>query len=402
MIRLPSTQARPLVLVVCNALDDATRLERRITTDSPAASRKVFLMAQALRLAGVRAVILSLGRGRVDGSGDNFVSKVCRVGGVPIIYAPFSHRRGVSELLSLFGLLKPLQKFSRYQNRAVIFYNRTPAYLPLLREASRLGYRSFLDLEDGEVLGGMGVSSFKERLAFWGIKYFEKYCQSGALIACSALQDMTSVRPVHCFYGTAVGGFDGPRWQTKNISFLMSGTLNPDTGAPLLVEAISILRLRRPKWISDVCFEVTGKGESLAEFERLANEPGLPIVRVHGRTTDARYREILASCDVGLSLKPIGGVQADTTFPSKVMEFAGSGLLVLSTDISDVRRLLGDGARYLERNDPELLIERLAAIAADRQAAARCARQGRQAAEHHCAPSRAGEDLRQFLFGERA
>lgn len=386
---------RPLVLVVCNALDDSTRIERRITTDSPAASRKVFLMAQALQIAGVRPVVLSLGRGRADGSGNVFAAKVCRVGGVPTIYAPFSHRRGLSELLSLFGLLKPLRRLARHPLRAVIFYNRLLAYLPLLRAASRLGYRCFLDLEDGEVITGR---SLKVRLGRIVPAQFERHCRDGALLACSALKVMTTVRPVHCYYGTAVGDADIPRWQTDQITCLMSGTLAPDTGASLLVETIRRLRARQPDWVAGLCFEVTGKGESLAAFEQLAAETGLPRVRVHGRTSDVRYLEILRGCDVGLALKPVGGVLADTTFPSKVIEFAGSGLLVLSTDISDVRRLLGDGARYLERNDPELLIERLVEIAADRVAAADCARLGRVAAENNCAPQRAGEGLRRFLF----
>lgn len=389
--------ARPLVVVVCNALDDATRVERRITTDSPAASRKVFLMAHALRLAGVRPVVLSLGRGRADGSGDAFAAKACRVGGVPTIYAPFSHRRGFSELMSLFGLLGPLRRLARHSSRrAVIFYNRIPAYLLLLRAASRLGYRSFLDLEDGEVITGR---SLKDHLGRIVPAQFDRHCRDGVLLACSALEAMTTVRPVHCYYGTAVGDVDVPRWQTDQITCLMSGTLAPDTGAPLLIEAIRRLRSRQPDWADGLCFEVTGKGKSLAAFEELAAEPGLPRVRVHGRTSDARYLEILRGCEIGLALKPVGGPLADTTFPSKVIEFAGSGLLVLSTDISDVRRLLGDGARYLERNDPELLIERLAAIVSDQEAAAHCARRGRQATEHHCAPSRAGEELRQFLFG---
>ena len=391
----PSRHDRPVVLVVCNALDDATRLERRISTDSPAASRKVFLMAQALRQAGVYPVVLSLGRGRADGSGESFAAKVCRVGGVPTIYAPFSHRRGVSELLSLFGLLKPLRRLARHPQRAVIFYNRIPAYLPVLRAATRLGYRSFLDLEDGEVVAGR---SLKERLARIVPAQFDRHCRDGALLACSALKAMTAVRPVHCYYGTAVGDVDVPRWQSASITCLMSGTLAPDTGAPLLLEAIRRLRARQPGWAAGLSFEVTGKGDSLAEFERLAADPGLPRVRVHGRTSDARYLEILRNCEIGLALKPVGGALADTTFPSKVIEFAGSGLLVLSTDISDVRRLLGEGARYLERNDPELLIERLAEIARDREAAARCARQGRRAAEDHCSPQRAGKDLRDFLF----
>ncbi len=386
---------RPIVVIVCNALDDRTRLERRISTDSPAASRKVFLMARALRLAGIHPYVLSLGRGRADGSTSAFAVKVRRVGGVPTIYAPFSHWRGWSELLSLFGLVKPLKRLARHPLRAVIFYNRMPAYLLALHAASRFGYLSFLDLEDGEVVTGL---SLKECLARIVPAYFDRHCRDGAMLACSALEAMTTVRPVHYYYGTAVGNVDVPRWQTDRITCLMSGTLAPDTGAPLLIEAIRRLRARQPDWAAGVCFEVTGKGESLAAFEQLAAEPGLPRVRVHGRTSDARYLEILRGCEIGLALKPVNGTLADTTFPSKVIEFAGSGLLVLSTDISDVRRLLGDGARYLERNDPELLIERLATIVADREAAARCALRGRQAAEHHCSPPRAGEVLRNFLF----
>ena len=387
---------RPVVLVVCNALDDITRMERRIITDSPAASRKVFHMAQAIRLAGLRPVVLSLGRGRADGSGDSFAAKVCRVGGVPTIYAPFSHRRGLSELLSLFGLLNSLWRLARHSRRAVIFYNRIVAYLPLLFAASRLGYRSFLDLEDGEVIAGR---SLKARLAKIVPAQFDRYCRDGALLACSALEELTTVRPVHCYYGTTVGNVDVPRWQSDRITCLMSGTLAPDTGALLLIEVIRLLRARQPDWAAGLWFEVTGKGESLAAFEQLATEPGLPRLRVHGRISDAHYLDILRACEIGLALKPVGGSLADTTFPSKIIEFAGSGLLVLSTDISDVRRLLGDGALYLEKNDPELLINRLAVIVSDREAAARCARLGRQAAERHCAPSRAGQDLRQFLFG---
>ena len=397
MIGEPSRRYRPVVLVVCNALDDATRLERRINTDSPAASRKVFHMAKALSLAGVRTYVLSLGRGQAVGPGDTFMAKVCRVGGVPTIYAPFSQRRGLSELLSFFGLLRALRRLARYPQRSVIFYNRMPAYLPTLREAARLGYRCFLDLEDGEVVSGRSLKGWLARVV---PEQFDRLCHDGALLACSALAEATSVRPVFCYYGTSVSDFNEPRLQSVTITCLMSGTLAPNTGAPLLIEAIKRLRANPLGWAAELIFEITGKGESLPEFERLESEPGLPRVRVHGRTTEVRYLEILYGCDVGLALKPVGGALADSTFPSKVVEFAASGLLVLSTDISDVRCLLGDGARYLGRNDPDLLIERLGEIARDREAAARCALQGRMAVETHCAPQRAGRELRDFLFRE--
>ena len=63
----------------------------------------------------------------------------------------------------------------------------------------------------------------------------------------------------------------------------------------------------------------------------------------------------MASCHIGLSLKPPGGHLDKTTFPSKVVEYCSAGLLVLSTDVSDVRRVIGDDAEYLDRLSPELL-----------------------------------------------
>jgi len=385
----------PILLVVCNALDDYTRQQRRIETDSPAASRKVFEMCKALRKAGVHPFVLSLGRGRADGSDDSFSSHVCRVNGIPVIYASFSHRRVWSELQSIFGLLNPLRRLAHYPQKAVIFYNRIPAYLLLLRESSRLGYRNFLDLEDGEV---DNRKTFKRTLSRLMAAQFDRHCQDGALLACTALTRLTNIRPVFYYYGTAVGDISLVRWQSSNITCLMSGTLTADTGAPLLIEAIRRLRGRQLRWADALTFEITGKGESLVEFEQLAAEPGLPKVIIHGRTTDSRYKEILRSCEIGLALKPVGGPLADTTFPSKVIEFAASELLVLSTDISDVRHLLGDDAYYLERNDPEQLIERLKEITKDRKISAHRAHQGRLAIEKRCSPERAGNELRSFLF----
>jgi glycosyltransferase involved in cell wall biosynthesis len=390
---------RPLVFIVCNALDDVTRIERSITTDSPAASRKIFLMAQALRSAGVFPVVLSLGRGKTNGSCDFFPAKVCRVGGVPVIYAPFSHWKMFSQLLSLFGLLNPLRRFAGHPQRAVIFYNRSPAYLLVLCLSQFLGYRNFLDLEDGEIFSSKKIKNLLQKFVS---TCFDRICHHGALLACCALEKSTTVRPVHYYYGTCVGEVDILKWRSHKIRCLMSGTLSETTGAPLLIEVIKRLRMRQPAWASEFCFEVTGKGESLTAFEQLATEPGVPIVRVHGRISNIHYLDILRTCDIGLALKPVGGALADTTFPSKVIEFAGSGLLVLSTDISDVKRLLGDGARYLECNDPELLIEKLLEIASDPVKAADTAHLGRIAVESYCEPLRVGEDLRHFVFGERA
>lgn len=386
---------RPIVVIVCNAVDDVTRLSRRIYTDSPAASRKVFQMCMALRLAGVRPYVLSLGRGRADGSKDGFAACVRRVDGIVTIYAPFSHRPGWSIILSLFGLLKPLHRLADSTKCSVIFYNRFVGFLPALYWTSFLGYKCFLDLEDGEIASG---GFLKQSINRFVSAQFDRLCRSGALLACSALAKVTRVRPTQCYYGIAISSLDENRWDDSSVNCLLSGTLESNTGAPILVEAIRRLRTRQNDWAAKLTFQISGKGPSLHEFEQLASESGFPLVMVHGRTTNSRYLEILHNCDVGLALKPIGGPMSDTTFPSKVVEFASSGLLVLSTDISDVRCLLGGGARYLESNDPELLIEHLAEIVHDREAAKRCADFGHRMIVSQCAPRLAGENLRNFLF----
>lgn len=389
---------RPLVLVVCNALDDKTRLERGIVSDSPAASRKVLMLCQALREAGARPCILSLGRGRANGSLTYFPRVVKRVAGVPVIYAPFSHVRFFSQFLSLFFLIGALLRLSSSQKKAVIFYNRMSAYLPLLVTASVSGYKRFLDLEDGEVAGQQSgaLKALLGRAITW---LYDRLCPDGALLACSALANMTSIRPVHCYYGSTSTKEFEVKPSTLPRAVLMAGTLNADTGADLLIDTIRLLRQEPSDWARHLRFEVTGKGDSLDALQTLANEDGTPKVIVHGRTTDAQYADVLNRCSTGLALKPVGGPLADTTFPSKVIEFAEAGLLVLSTDISDVRSVLGDGALYLTRNDPLALASLLQTIVEQPEETLACALRGQQAVIAQCAPQRAGQAVFSFIFG---
>lgn len=391
---------RPLVLIVCNALDDETRLERGIVSDSPAASRKVLMLCQALREAGARPCILSLGRGRANGSFSYFPRTVKRVGGIPVVYAPFSHVRFFSQFLSLFFLIGALLRLSSSQKKAVIFYNRMSAYLPLLVTASLSGYKRFLDLEDGEV-AGQNSRALKALLGRSITGLYDRLCPDGALLACSALAGMTGIRPVHCYYGSTSTKTFQRKPNTSPRSVLMAGTLNADTGAELLIETIRLLRHEPGEWVRKLHFEVTGKGESLEALLALANEDGMPTITVHGRTTDAQYAEVLSRCSVGLALKPVGGPLADTTFPSKVIEFAEAGLLVLSTDISDVREVLGSGALYLTHNDPKKLAGLLKRIIEAPEEILACALQGQQAVIARCAPQLAGQAVFDFLFRGR-
>lgn len=387
---------KPRVLIICNALDDVTRQQRGITTDSPAASRKIFMLCQALRLAGVRPCVVSLGRGRAGGSTAFFPHVIRRVQGVPVFYAPFSRIPFLSELISLLAPLGIILRLRRQDRKAVVFYNRMIAYLPALLVASLLGYRNVLELEDGEVpASGQKRAGVLARLV---PKVFDRFCGGGALLACNALAEYTTARPVLCYYGTAVGEPLSIKWQSECVTVLMGGTLCFDTGAELLINALRQLRRVSPPWAEKLCFEITGKGPSLEGLTALAMESGAPKVFVHGRTTDLQYREVLRRSNVGLALKLNTGPLANTTFPSKVIEFAAEGLLVLSTDISDVHQVLGSGALYLTQDEPHMLLDLLESVVKDRATARERAQLGLRNVQKLCAPLSSGHRVADFIF----
>jgi glycosyltransferase involved in cell wall biosynthesis len=387
------------LLVVCNALDDRTRLERGITTDSPAASRKVFMMCRTLRRAGIRPTVLSLGRGRQDGSGRRFPARVRRIQGVPVIYGAFWHRAALSQLISLLAPALALWRTRRLPGeKTALFYNCLPAYLPGLVLARLLGWRTVLDLEDGAVPaatpGGAG------RVLRWTRRLFDRLCTGGALLACQALEEATTLRPTACYYGTVEPCAGKPPWTTHGLTVLMGGTVAPETGADLLIEVVAMLRAQRPAWAQGLDIQVTGSGASVAALRRLAAEPGWPTVTVHGRTTDAVYRQIVGSSHVGLALKPRTGPLARTTFPSKVIELAAAGLLVLTTDISDVRLIFGPTAVYLDDETAAGLADRLQWISEHRPEAEALAARAARTVRERFAPAVVGRSLAAFLFGD--
>lgn len=383
---------------VCNALEDTTRIEREIYSDSPAASKKTFQMAIALRSVGERVIVLSMGRGRPNGSGKYFPSKVGRIDGVPVIYAPFSHLPILSQCISFFSLPFILYRMKRFNGKTTtIFYNRTTAYVSALLACTLLGYSRVLDLEDGDLpFAGWSWHQIFINVKRW---MYGKLCTGGTILACSTLANNNTERSEFCYYG-AVSHFRVEiSWKFKNqYKFLLGGTVSYDTGAKTLIDAINALRNNPEPWVDKLEFIITGKGDCIQCFEELSKIEKPPLVKVMGRLTDREYSELVLSCDVGLALKPNSGLLASTTFPSKIIELASSGLLVLTTNISDVRRVLGAGALYLDNDRLDSLLGCLRWIVENPQSAEALARAGTAAVKSHCALNTAGLKLANYVF----
>ncbi|MFJ5505375.1 glycosyltransferase [Pectobacterium carotovorum] len=389
------------IIIVCNAIDDVVRSERNITTDSPAASRKVFMLADALADTHVHVDIISMGRGKANGGFKFYNLKKIKKGNVNITYLPFTHIRFFSELLTfLYLAIITACSIAKggYSDKAVIFYNRLPAYILSLFVSVIFRAKRIIDIEDGEIVSNES-KSLKNKVKSIVPWLYDTFCKDGAMLACSALSSMTRIEHTTCYYGTVSPVIRGNIVFDKNkVSILLSGSLSEDTGAERLSNAIRLMRSDSQRW-RNVQFEISGQGPSLQSFQDLMNGEGFPAVRVHGRLSNSDYHDLLVNCDVGLALKPIVGSLANTTFPSKVVEYANSGLLVISTDISDVRHVLGaDGAIFLSTDSEDEIINAFDKVIHDIAWSRKTAEEGKNNVLNLLAPECASNKLMDFIF----
>ncbi|GKW30685.1 hypothetical protein PEC331060_38630 [Pectobacterium carotovorum subsp. carotovorum] len=359
------------------------------------------MLADALADTDVHVDIVSMGRGKANGGFKFYNLKKIKNGNVNITYLPFTHIRFFSELLTfLYLAIITACSIAKggYSDKAVIFYNRLPAYILSLFVSVIFRAKRIIDIEDGEIVSNER-KSLKNKVKSIVPWLYDTSCKDGAMLACSALSSMTKIEHTTCYYGTVSPVIRETTVFDKNkVSILLSGSLSEDTGAERLSNAIRLMRSDSQRWCN-VQFEISGQGPSLQSFQDLMNGEGFPAVRVHGRLSNSDYHDLLVNCDVGLALKPIIGSLANTTFPSKVVEYANSGLLVISTDISDVRHVLGaDGAIFLSTDSEDEIINAFDKVIHDIAWSRKTAEEGKNNVLNLLAPECASNKLMNFIF----
>ena len=110
------------------------------------------------------------------------------------------------------------------------------------------------------------------------------------------------------------------------------------------------------------------------------------------------YLDVLNSSRVGLSLRLAGYEMGTTTFPSKVLEYAQHGLLVLTTRASDVPMLFGKEALYLEEESAQAFASLLVSLPRLRESLRNTAIRGRKRVLNACAPEVVGQGIRRLLI----
>ncbi len=380
----------PIVLPLYNA-----RQAQRFVVG--AAAQKVAGMAAAVRTHGLRPVIVSspivtASRGRFYFGG--FAGRDARLA---CMYLPAISVRGLNRLFSSFCYLWFACRHVQ-RHDVVVLYNYFPEYIPL---AAWLRWRCgrsrvVLDLEDGP---RADEKNLRGRMNRWSLGVLKRLCSERTIVVshkvaqAMALNDVCVINGVCADVGPRTRAFGTP------ILFLYGGTIESATGLDLFDQAVRRFAHTHRELAGDVRFIVSGFGGA-AQVAALARDVAPAGVRVDvcQDLGPAEYRQLLEQADVGLSLKMPDNEMGATTFPSKVIELASHGLLVLTTDVSDVSLLFDANTAVVLRNaTPDELASCIAAIAYDPDRYSRIAEDGKRAIGARCGRHEVGAQLAGFL-----
>jgi hypothetical protein len=373
-----------------------------------AASAKMLAIVQAVRGAGIRAYLLSAPVLGAHSHVRYVGASILRDEGCPQIFLPTVSNPYARKFIALlcfgFFCLRKVRKSDR-----VILFNHAFEYLLGLLILAARGNRAFLDIEDAARDDDSGLMGVVRLFLFIVFMFFSR---SGKIIVSQKLAARLGLRRYCVVYG-AIGNGLGPRdralrptWSSfcgcNPLRIHFGGSLSVDTGVELFCRAVELLMDTPGEIGSQVEFIVTGFGseEKIRDLQRrCANS----AVRISFSPSMERsmFLDTLCSCHVGLSLKIPESPMSMTTFPSKVVEIAYQGLLLISTKASDVPLLFDQNNSVLLADaSPELLAKAIRAVLLDPVGMAAIASRGKERAFELFDSRCVGEFVVNFLLDD--
>jgi len=380
---------KPRVLYLCNLVSDELIQARGLHRAPSVVAGRLIPTVLSCRRAGLAVWAASLGRNRQQGTMRWSRAHLARAGGIPLVYAAYWDCPVLTHLISLISLAVIVWRLRR-RTQATVYWNAAPHFVFALFAARWARIRCILDLEDGlreDVRGSLGGMQ-RVLLKLWDRN------SSAAMVANRGLLDQIQTRPAYVYYGTAPQVAVKREWRGR-----LQG-LSRISGADDLVAALEMLQTSAPEALERMKVIVTGWGEAADRLKAASEERLRGVIEFRGLVTDGEYQRLLESSHFGLSLKIPDQPLGQSTFPSKVIEFARCGLLVVSYRVSDVAEVVSEeGAVLLERAGVAELASALDWIAKFPTEAATRAEGGSKQVCTRLNPSRVAEDLIQLWLG---
>lgn len=366
-----------------------------------AASHKVAGLAAGVRSQANASIVVSSPIVTASTGPRLFRGFICRDERLACAYLPAISVRGLNRVFAAFAYLAFAMRQVR-RGDGVVFYNYFPEYVLVAAFLRwRLGRdKVVMDLEDGPREDERDLRGIVNRLS---LRILSRVCSPRAIVVSRQLAQALRIGDACVVNGVSPDTIQRRAQFGRPITFLYGGSIEKSTGLDLFCGALRELAQTRPELRDQVRFVVTGFGGG-AQLGALSEE-----LAASGFTLDVKqdvgpdeYRHTLASADVGLSLKMPQSAFNATTFPSKVIELASLGLLVLTTDISDISLLFDDAsAAILRVAQPAELASLIADIASAPEHYAHTAQAGQRRIVERCSRHAVGQRLVAFL-GKRA
>jgi glycosyltransferase involved in cell wall biosynthesis len=362
-----------------------------------AASQKVIGMAASVRSQLRETFIVSSPIVTASPAQIFFKGFACREGRVACAYLSSISIRGLNRLYSAFAYLWFAWREVR-RDDSVVLYNYFPEYILL---AAWLCFRNgrehvVIDLEDGPRTDEKNLRGFSNRISF---RILTRLCSKRSIVVSHQLAGVLGLDNVCVVNGVSPEVKVRTRAFQKPVVFLYGGSIQLDTGLKLFVDAVRLFAQEHRDLASQVHFVVTGFGGT-EQLNALAEEvrPAGVVVSVRQDIGPDEYRRTLADADVGLSLRVPGDQINSTTFPSKVIELSSHGLLLLTTQVSDIALLFNqDTAAILPQATAQVLANQIAAIVREPEHFARVAAAGQKVIAASCSRRSVGRRLVEFL-----
>jgi len=144
------------------------------------------------------------------------------------------------------------------------------------------------------------------------------------------------------------------------LSVIFFGSYTPLQGAPVIGEAIALLRTEAP----EISFTMIGRGQDY-EATRDAGARN-DRVRWLDWVEPEELPALVARFDVCLGIFGTGP-KGLRVVPNKVFQGAAAGAAIVTSDTGPQREALGDAALYVPPGDPRALADALLALAADHE-----------------------------------
>lgn len=314
-------------------------------------------------------------------------------GAVAIRFLPVFTIKGLNRLFAMLAFLWHTSRYVKAQD-TVILYGPQPDYALAALYLWARRRPAIFDVEDAP---HDKADTLRERVNGMFHRYYMVICRPRKLAASTFLSERYS-RGKGCVVYGVQPLMAGVTTLSVPVRIMFGGSLMRETGVDLFCAALELIAVS-PR-AGQLEFVVTGFGDTSCLHKVVERLRGVVNVELFFDVGPERYTELLRSCSVGLSLKLRDSVIGYGTFPSKVLEFAGSGLLLISTPVSDVPSLFPPGTAVILREEtPECLAEALLDIPRRLAHYQLVADAGRQVVQERCSELAVGKQVLDFIYG---